>query len=159
MVMLAASLILIGLATSSCLIREIGGALRQEPEELEPKASADAKRLIDEAFSAIDPTRLVDYHTHIVGLGTDGSGAFANPKTQEWFGMERLKFLVYTSAAGVRNIAAADQEYVARFVRLARGTRPGGKFRFWPLTNFTAATAAWICPRPTFTCPTNRFLD
>ena len=136
MVMLAASLILIGLGTSSCLIREIGGAFRHEPEELEPKASADAKRLIDEAFSAIDPTRLVDYHTHIVGLGTDGSGAFANPKTQEWFGMERLKFLVYTSAAGVRNIAAADQEYVARLVRLARGIKPGGKFRILAFDKF-----------------------
>ena len=136
MAMLAVWLLPTMFGTSSCLIREIGGAFRHEPEELESKASLDSKRLINEAFTAIDPTRLVDFHTHIVGLGTDGSGAFANPKTQEWFGTERLKFLLYTSAAGVRNIAAADQDYVARLVRLARGFKSGGKFRILAFDKF-----------------------
>ena len=127
--MITIGLALIVLGASSCLVREIGGAFKHEPEQLEPQASAGAKQLIDEAFMAIDPARLVDFHTHIVGLGTGGTGAFANPKTQEGFGIDRLKFLVYTSAAEIRNVEAADQEYVARLVRLARGIKPGGKYR------------------------------
>lgn len=122
---------------SSCLIREIGGAFKHEPEELVQQASSSAKKLIEQAFAGIDPARLVDFHTHVLGLGAAGTGAFANPRMQEGFGTERLKFLVYTSAAGVRNLAAADQEYVERLVRLARAIKPsGGKFRILGFDKF-----------------------
>jgi predicted TIM-barrel fold metal-dependent hydrolase len=117
------------LGSSACLIDRIGGAYTREPEELEANASIGAKRLIELAYEGIDPARLVDYHTHIVGLGTDNSGAFVSPRTKDWFSLERWKFLVYTSASGIKNLTQADQEYAARLARLARGSPRGGKYR------------------------------
>ena len=117
------------LGSSGCLIDRIGGAYTREPEELEANASIAAKRLIDVVYEGIDPARLVDYHTHIVGLGTDGSGAFVSPRTKDWLSLERWKFLVYSSASGIKNLAQADQEYVARLARLARASSRGGKYR------------------------------
>ncbi len=117
------------LGSWGCLIDRFGGAFSGEPEELERGASLGAKRLIDLAYEGIDPARLVDYHTHIVGLGTDGSGAFVSPNTKSWLSLERWKFLIYASASGVKNIEQFDQEYVARLLRLARGSPRGGKYR------------------------------
>lgn len=117
------------LGSSGCLIDRIGGAYTREPEELEANASIGAKRLIELAYEGIDPARLVDYHTHIVGLGTDNSGAFVSPRTKDWFSLEHWKFLVYTSASGIKNLAQADQEYVARLARLTRGIQRRGRYR------------------------------
>ena len=117
------------LSSSACLIDRIGGGYTREPEELESNASIGAKRLIDVVYQGIDPARLVDYHTHIIGLGTDGSGAFVSPRTKDWLSLERWKFLIYASASGIKNIEQADQEYVARLVRLARGIQRRGKYR------------------------------
>jgi len=120
---------LVLLGSSGCLIDRIGGAYTREPEELEANASVGAKKLIELAYESIDPARLVDYHTHVIGLGTDGSGAFVSPRTRNWLSLERWKFLVYTSASGIKNLAQADQEFVARLVRLARGSPQRGKYR------------------------------
>jgi predicted TIM-barrel fold metal-dependent hydrolase len=43
--------------------------------------------------------------------------------------LERLKFLIYASAADIKNLDNADQEYAARLSRLARGHKRHGKFR------------------------------
>ena len=115
---------------SGCLIRQFGGAFSKEPEELQQSASASAKKLIDEAFKGIQPQASVDHHVHIVALGIDGSGAFVNPKMRSrlhW--IERLKFGVYASAAGIKNPDNADREYVSRLVRLIRNIPAPGKYR------------------------------
>jgi len=117
------------LGSSGCLIDRIGGAFSRETEEFDKTASPGAKKLIDLAYEGIDPARLVDYHTHIVGLGTDGSGAFVSARTRNWLSLERWKFLIYASASGIKNLAQADQEYVVRLARLARGSPRGGKYR------------------------------
>jgi predicted TIM-barrel fold metal-dependent hydrolase len=114
---------------SGCLVDQIGGAFTQQPEELEQKASIATKKLIDQAFEGIDPTRLVDFHTHVLAIGTSVKGAFVNPKMRSGVNLERLKFLIYNSAADVKNIDNADQEYVNRLVRLARGSKRHGKYR------------------------------
>ncbi len=116
------------LGSSGCLIDRIGGAFTREPEELDSRASPGAKKLIDQAYEGIDPGRLVDYHTHIVGLGGNGSGAFVNPRMRDWLSLERWKFLIYASGAGIKNVEQADQEYVERLVRLARAIQRRGKY-------------------------------
>ena len=112
-----------------CLIDQIGGAFTQQPEELEQHASAGAQKLLDQAFEGIDSERLVDYHTHIIAIGTSVKDAFVNPKMRAGVNLERLKFLIYTSASAVRDIDNADQEYAARLARLARAQKRHGKFR------------------------------
>jgi predicted TIM-barrel fold metal-dependent hydrolase len=112
-----------------CLVDQIGGAFTQQPEELEQKASIPTKNLIDQAFEGIDSARLVDFHTHVLAIGTSVKDAFVNPKMRSGINLERLKFLIYNSAADVKNIDNADQEYVNRLVRLARGSKRHGKYR------------------------------
>jgi predicted TIM-barrel fold metal-dependent hydrolase len=115
---------------SGCLIDRIGGAFTNEPEDLDKKASPGARKLVDAAFDNIDPARLIDFHTHIVAVGTSVKDAFVNPRMRSGIDLvERVKFWIYESASGVRNEANSDDEYVTRLVRLARAIRRGGKFR------------------------------
>jgi len=112
-----------------CLIDQIGGAFTKQPEELEQHAPAAAQKLIDQAFEGVNPDRLIDFHTHVIALGTSVRDAFVNPKMRSGVNLERLKFLIYISAADIKNIDNADQEYAARLTRLARGQKRHGKFR------------------------------
>ena len=90
------------LLISGCLVDQIGGAFTHQPEEFEQNASIAAKTLIDQAFENIDPDRLVDFHTHILAIGTSVSDAFVNPKMRSGINLERVKFLIYNSAADVK---------------------------------------------------------
>jgi predicted TIM-barrel fold metal-dependent hydrolase len=114
---------------SGCLIDRIGGAFTKKPEEFERSSSSGARKLVDEAFAAIEPSRLVDFHTHIIAIGTSVPDAFVNPKMRSGVNLERLKFLIYASASAVKNIDDTDREYVDRLIRLARGSQRHGKFR------------------------------
>ncbi len=114
---------------SGCLIDRIGGAFTQQPEALEQTASPAARKLIDDAFTDIDASRLVDFHTHILAIGTTVSDAFVNPRMLSGMNLERLKFWIYESAAGIADRKNTDREYVARLVRLARAVKQGGKYR------------------------------
>jgi len=114
---------------SGCLIDQIGGAFTKQPEQLEQKASDSTKTLIDRAFADIDPARLVDFHTHVIAIGTSVKEAFVNSRMRSGINLERLKFLIYASAADVKNIDNADQEYLTRLVRLARSSKRQGKYR------------------------------
>lgn len=117
------------LLLSGCLIDRIGGSFTQQPEALEQTASLAARKLIDQAFIDIDASRVVDFHTHVLAIGTSARDAFVNPRMLSGMNLERLKFWIYESASGVRNEKNADEEYVARLVRLARGSKQRGKYR------------------------------
>ena len=111
------------------MIDRIGGAFTQKPEDLDQKAADATKKLIDQAFDDIDPARLVDFHTHVIAIGTSVKDAFINSKMRSGINLERFKFLIYASAADVKNLDNADQEYLTRLVRLARSTKRQGKYR------------------------------
>lgn len=119
----------LGLLLSGCLIDRIGGAFSKNPEALEQNASDAAKKLIEQAYEGIDPAKLVDHHTHVIAIGTSVKGAFVHPTLRSGFNLSRLKFSIYASASGIKNIKDADREYIARLVRLARGVKRHGKFR------------------------------
>jgi predicted TIM-barrel fold metal-dependent hydrolase len=122
------ALCLTAVILSGCLIDRIGGAFTDEPEDLEKRASSDAGELIARSFEGIDPVRLVDFHAHVVAIGTSAAGAFVNQRMMNGANMERLKFLIYESASGIRNRENADEEYVGRLVRLARTIKHPGKY-------------------------------
>ncbi len=117
------------LAMSGCLIDQIGGAFSKPPEDLPRSATKTARDLIDRAYEGIDPGRFVDHHVHLLALGTSVKDAFVNPKMLSGLDLERLKFRIYVSASGVKNLDNADEEYAARLIRLARASAPRGKFR------------------------------
>src|SRR5882672_672423 len=113
-----------------CLLHYIAGAFSRKPEELRERIGAKAGDLIKRSFDEIDPARLVDYHTHVVGLGKGDSGAFVNPKMLAWrHPFHRLKFKVYLSAGAVDDVAQADQQIVLRLTNLIRQTDGHGKHR------------------------------
>ena len=113
-----------------CLVHFIGGAFKHHPEELTDRVSVRAQDLIKRAFDDIDPTRLVDHHTHIAGLGTSPNGAFINPKMRTWgHPFHHLKFKVYLSAAGVADVEHADAQLIKRLVDLVKHIPNHGKHR------------------------------
>jgi predicted TIM-barrel fold metal-dependent hydrolase len=113
-----------------CLLKHVGGAFTHRPEELQDRLSAKAADLVKWAFADVEPARLVDYHTHIAGIGTDETNNHAHPKMRTWrHPFHRIKFAVYLSAAGVEDMAHADAEFAARLVRLIAHIEGHGKYR------------------------------
>jgi predicted TIM-barrel fold metal-dependent hydrolase len=113
-----------------CLLHHLAGAFTHQPEELRDQIGAPAGDLIKRSFEDIDPARLLDYHTHVAGLGTGESGASVNPKMLAWnHPLHRLKFKVYLSAGGVTDVAKADQQIVSRLANLIRHIVGHGKYR------------------------------
>lgn len=113
-----------------CLIHYISGAFNQQPEELNSKISTKAGDLIKRAFADIDPARLLDYHTHMAGLGEGSADAFINPRMRSWrHPFHHLKFKVYVSAGAITDLARADEQMIERLVRLIRNIEGHGKHR------------------------------
>jgi uncharacterized protein len=111
-----------------CLLHHIAGAFTQKPEELRDNIGTKAGDLIKRSFDEIDPARLLDYHTHVAGLGKRGSGAFVNPKMLAWrHPLHRLKFKVYLSAGAVTEVEEADQQIVLRLANLVSHIEGHGK--------------------------------
>src|ERR1051326_4991962 len=84
-----------------CLIHSFAGSFKHQPEEI-GRLSTKASDLIKRAFDGINPALLVDYHTHVAGLGTGTNGTFVNPKMRSWrHPFHRAKLKIYLSAGGV----------------------------------------------------------
>jgi predicted TIM-barrel fold metal-dependent hydrolase len=113
-----------------CLLKHAGGAFTHRPEELKGGLSSRASDLVKAAFADVDPARLVDYHTHVAGIGAGGTDNLVHPKMRSWrHPFHRLKFAVYLSAAGVEDLGRADWEFAERLVRLVSNIEPRGKYR------------------------------
>src|SRR6185312_6959860 len=102
-----------------CLLHFIAGAFNHRPEEMRTGLSISAADLIKRAFDDIDSGRLLDYHTHVAGLGTGNTGILVNPKLGSWkHTLGYLRFKVYMSAAAVTDVEQADAQMIDRLVRL-----------------------------------------
>jgi uncharacterized protein len=97
------------------------------PGEPRPVTS-HAVSLIQEAFQDLDRERIWDSHVHIVGTGAGGTGCWLNPDMTRWSSLRRnFEFDVYRRAAGITDLARADQQYVERLLALAKLANPAGK--------------------------------
>jgi predicted TIM-barrel fold metal-dependent hydrolase len=113
-----------------CLLKHVGGAFTHKPSELKDRLSAKASDLVKRAFDDVDDAQLLDYHTHVAGVGSQGTGAFVNPKMRTWqHPLHRLKFEVYLSAAGVEDERDADRQFISRLSELVRHTGRKGRHR------------------------------
>ena len=113
-----------------CLIHQIGGAFKRQPNELSTSLSDKATDLIKRAFDDIDPHRLVDHHVHVAGLGAGGTNAFVNAKMHTWaHPFHRLKFKVYMSSAGIEDEQNGDAQFVERLASLVSNIANHGKHR------------------------------
>ncbi|MEE8586955.1 MAG: amidohydrolase family protein [Acidobacteriota bacterium] len=113
---------------SSWLVHQLGGAFDYAPGEMAEGLSPQARDLIQQAYRGLRPGLLFDYHLHVVGLGTGGSGIEVNPEMRSWRHLfKRIQFDIYRSAAGIQNLERADQEYAQRLVALVRGFPAPGR--------------------------------
>lgn len=108
----------------------LGGAFVGLPADLERVADGTVRQLIESAYNDLESTRILDHHVHAFGLGTGGTGAFANPKIHQPIAhpYKYIQFRVYKSAAGIENENDADREYIERLVALARAIGYQGKY-------------------------------
>ena len=96
-------------------LHRAGKGFTREPSEMEAGLSPGARALVARAFEGIDPSRLLDYHVHVVGLGTGGTGAFVSPEMRSWWHVtKRVRFEVYRAAAGITDLDDGDRQYVER---------------------------------------------
>lgn len=112
-----------------CLLHHIAGAFKHQPEEIR-QISTKAGDLIKRSFDDIDPARLLDYHTHIAGIGNGTNGTFVNPKMRTWrHPFHKLKLKIYLSAGAVSDVERSDDQIVERLVRLIGNIEGHGKHR------------------------------
>jgi len=111
----------------SCLIQKVGGDFSRKPEEMSADLSPESRKLLAGALEGIDPQRLMDYHVHLVGTGTDGTGAYVNPNMQSWLHpIKKFLFAIYVSATDIQDLDRADREYRERLKDLV--THCPGRF-------------------------------
>jgi len=110
--------------SSNFFVHKLGGAFTKEPADLQKHLSKDAKKLVYQVLQDIWKLgEIVDYHTHILGLGTSGSNCFIQDKTWGgWNWKEVLRFAAFMTASGVSDKSCADQQYVERLVKLVQNT-------------------------------------
>ncbi|MBF0169434.1 MAG: amidohydrolase family protein [Alphaproteobacteria bacterium] len=83
--------------------------------------SPAAQALIDKAFDGLQSLELVDYHVHMLGLGSGDTGARVNPNLLSWIHpVSRLKAKIFFKSAGITDEAKADPQYVERLLALSR---------------------------------------
>lgn len=98
------------------------------PAEPEGPLSPDAEALVRRAWEGLEPSRVLDTHVHVVGLGTGNTGCTVGERMQSVANpAEYFKFSVYLNASGVTDLSRADQQYVERLQALVTGQRPHGR--------------------------------
>ena len=114
-----------------CLLHLIGGASSSRPDQLKDGLSTPSADLVKRAFEDIDPKLLIDYHTHLVGVGAGGTGNLLNPSMRSpgRHPIKFLKFSVYRSGCGIKDMENADREFVLRLADQVRHIEHHGKYR------------------------------
>lgn len=84
--------------------------------------SAEAQAMVAKAWEGVDPARMVDCHVHLVGLGTEGTGCYVNPRTNQplLHPLTFAKFSIYRQAAGVEDDEHSDRQFRERLLSLIK---------------------------------------
>jgi len=90
--------------------------------------SEGARAFVARCLDGIDPTRYVDGHVHLLGLGTGGTGCWIHEGMQSHLHpVQRFQFDLYRSAVGMTDPETADKDYVERLLALHRASIPEGR--------------------------------
>ncbi len=107
---------------------KIGGASTKNPEDFYKNASPEAIALVKRSYEGLDVAKIRDYHTHIVGIEENKTGAFVHPNMRSMLHpKEYIRFKIYASALKIKNLNKADAEAVERLTSLIRNTEGHGK--------------------------------
>ena len=85
--------------------------------------------LVRAAWDGLDPAKLWDSHTHLIGTGDAGSGIYVNPRTESLLDPGQYARRLFFMNAGCVHDAtgSVDLAYVDRMRNLIDGMRPGVK--------------------------------
>lgn len=87
--------------------------------------SAAAEALLAEAWKGLEPAKVVDVHSHVLGLGVGGNGCYVHADTVGWTSpVRRFKARIYKGAAGIWDDENADALFVERLVDLVENQQP-----------------------------------
>lgn len=121
----AAATCLLALCSCSAVVHRIGGASTRPPSEMPGRLSPGTQALVRQVYAGVRADRLADYHVHLAGTGEGGTGCYVSPRMLTWaHPWHHFRFQVYSSAAGIHDMARADSQFAARLTDLAR-TAPG----------------------------------
>lgn len=110
------------------LFDKIGGASSKNPEDFYKNASPEAIELVKKSYAGLDATKIRDFHTHLVGIEENKTGAFVHPNMRSILHpKEYIRFKIYTSALKIKNLNNADAEAVERLTNLIRNIEKHGK--------------------------------
>jgi uncharacterized protein len=119
----------LGLLGASALSARWGFArLARSPAPDRP-LSAETQALVAKAWEGVDPARMVDCHVHLVGMGTEGTGCYVNPRTEQLLRhpITYVKFAIYRHAAGVVDSEYPDRQYRERLLSLIKSPPMQGR--------------------------------
>lgn len=117
-------------ALSTTILNRVGAGWSHPPDNLSTVLSSEAKAMVESAYSGLNPECLMDHHTHIVGLGTGGTGAWVNPRMLSWSSpAHAVRFRVYADSAGITDLSKGDQQYVDRLTCLIRNMPHPGRYQ------------------------------
>lgn len=79
--------------------------------------------LMSQIWAGLDPSKVWDVHTHLVGVGDSNSGAWANPKMNSmWNPLQYIQKVFYMNAGCVHDAPGQiDASFVARIENLMDG--------------------------------------
>ncbi len=98
------------------------------PSQPSGALSANAQALIAKAWQGLDPSKVLDAHVHVVGLGRGETGCRVGERlTSPTNPGEYFKYTLFMSAAGVTDERRADQQYIGRLAELVRTQTPHGR--------------------------------
>jgi predicted TIM-barrel fold metal-dependent hydrolase len=139
----------------------LGGAFKYSPEQLDTNLSPAARQLMEQAFQDVDVEKLVDYHVHIVGLSPELHGTFVNEAWQSFFSdpIGHLQFLIYKSAAAIKDNDQADAQYVQRLNKLIQYQPGQGQFGLMAFDYFHTETGQPVQQMSTFRVPNDYMLS
>jgi len=101
----------------------LGGDHAPPPKSTLEALGPEAAALVRAAMKDIPESGWLDYHTHVVGVGFGGTGAWVNPSMLSPLEPRRYaRFHVFRTGAGVQNVDRADVEYMDRLVALIRSS-------------------------------------
>ncbi len=85
--------------------------------------------MVRSAWDGLDPARVWDAHTHLIGTGDSGSGITVNPRMESIFSPAQYARRLFFLNAGCAHDApgSVDRAYVERMHNLLDGMRPGVK--------------------------------
>lgn len=99
------------------IIDKLAGNFEKNPSDA--TLSKEAQELVQISLEDIPNGLVFDYHAHILGFGTSGSGIWVNPDMDSFFHPEdKTKLHVYISASGIEDKDQADAQYLKRLSTL-----------------------------------------